>query len=187
MPRHNAATQSRSRSLNARQASASLEAFVDALLPGDSLFPAASRVGVHHALAERLRAHHGSDAVTQLIALLADGKQDFARLSPQQRAHVVRRLERDEPDRFAFVRAATYFAYYQHPLVVQAIRQLGHDYNDSPQPDGYAMPAFDPHINAPRRKRGFYKKSDEVARVNTESLANLLSDLPRYPASKNER
>jgi len=171
-------------SLNVRKASESLAALVDVLLPGDSLFPAASQTGAHQMLAERLRAHQGADAVERLIASLADERRAFADLAPDQRIKVVRRLERAEPNFFAFVRAATYFAYYQHPLVVQAVRRLGHDYNDAPQPDGYSMPAFDPQVNAPQHRRGFYKKTDEVAPVDTSSLDELLGELPRYPTSQ---
>ncbi|MCS7057069.1 MAG: hypothetical protein NZM18_12950 [Thermoflexales bacterium] len=167
--------------LNPRQLSEALEAFVDTLLPGDSLFPAASQVGAQHVLAERLRAHHGNDAVERLVTRLAEGGKDFVALSSQERARSVRRLERDEPTLFAFVRAATYFAYYQHPSVVRAVRKLGHDYNDAPQPQGYAMPAFDPEVNAPKHRRGFYKKTEEMAPVDTSALDDLLAGLPRYP------
>ncbi|MFC1464165.1 MAG: hypothetical protein ACFLMY_04880 [Candidatus Brachytrichaceae bacterium NZ_4S206] len=165
-----------------RRLSEVLEALVDTLLPGDSLFPAASQVGTQHVLAERLRAHHGGDAVEQLVALLADEGRAFTALALQERVRVVRRLERSEPALFAFVRAATYFAYYQHPSVVRAVRRLGHDYNDAPQPQGYAMPAFDPAVNAPKHHRGFYKKTEEIKPVDTSSLADLLNGLPRYPA-----
>ncbi|MCS6849158.1 MAG: hypothetical protein RMN52_15750 [Anaerolineae bacterium] len=170
--------------MNPRQISESLEAFVDTLLPGDALFPPASQVGAQHLLAERLRAHRGSDAVERLVALLADEGRAFIDLAPQERVRAVRRLERSEPELFAFVRAATYFAYYQHPSVVRAVRRLGHDYNDAPQPQGYAMPAFDPAINAPKHRRGFYKKTEEITPVDTSSLADLLSGLPRYPAQQ---
>lgn len=163
-----------------RQSSEVLEAFVDTLLPGDSLFPAASQVGAQHVLAERLRTHHGNDAIERLIALLSEQGRGFASLSEQERVHAVRRLERSEPTLFTFARAATYFAYYQHPSVVLAVRKLGHDYNDAPQPQGYAMPAFDPAINAPKHHRGFYKKTEEMSPVDTSSLEDLLSGLPRY-------
>lgn len=171
--------------LNPRQVSEALEAFVDTLLPGDSLFPPASQVGAQHMLAERLRAYHGSDAVERLVRLLSNDGQSFAALPPQARVRSVRRLERDEPVLFAFVRAATYFAYYQHPSVVRAIRKLGHDYNDAPQPQGYTMPAFDPAINAPKHQRGYYKKTEEIAPVDTSALDDLLSGLPRYSSWRN--
>lgn len=172
------------KSLEPRHISETLAAFVDILLPGDALFPPASQVGAQHILAERLRAHRGSDAVERLVELLADEGGAFADLAPRDRTRVVRRLERDEPDLFAFVRAATYLAYYQHPSVVRAVRKLGHDYNEAPQPQGYAMPAFDPAVNAPKHQRGFYKKTEEMQPVDTSSLAELLSGLPRYPAKR---
>lgn len=168
--------------LSPRQISESLEAFVDTLLPGDALFPPASQVGAQHLLAERLRTHRGSDAVEQLATSLADEGRAFTDLTPQERVRAVRRLERNAPELFAFARAAVYFAYYQHPSVVRAVRRLGHDYNDAPQPQGYAMPAFDPAINAPKHRRGFYKKTEEIVPVDTSSLADLLNGLPRYPS-----
>ncbi|GIV84201.1 MAG: hypothetical protein KatS3mg052_1208 [Candidatus Roseilinea sp.] len=134
-------------------------------------------------LAERLRAHHGSDAVERVIALLQDNAgQAFAARPSSQRVRLVRRLEHTEPTLFAFIRMATYMAYYQHPAVIRAIRRLGHDYNDAPQPSGYHMPAFDPNVDAPRHQRGFYKKTEEITPVDTSSLAAQLSGLPRYPA-----
>ncbi len=183
----NSGAASRKKSLNPRRLSETLEAFVDVLLPGDSLFPSASQVGAQHTLAERLRAHHGGDAVERLVALLADRGRDFVVLLPQERVRAVRRLERAEPALFAFIRAATYFAYYQHPTVVRAVRRLGHDYNDAPQPQGYTMPAFDPAIDAPKHQRGFYKKTDEVAPVDTSSLTDLLSGLPQYVSQPRRR
>lgn len=174
--------QAKVKPLAPRRLSEVLEALVDTLLPGDSLFPAASQVGAQHVLAERLRAHHGNEAIERLIELVSDRGRDFIHLSTQERVRVVRRLERTEPILFAFVRAATYFAYYQHPSVVRAVRKLGHDYNDAPQPQGYAMPAFDAAINTPKHPRGFYKKTEEIVPVDTSALDDLLSGLPRYPA-----
>ncbi len=164
------------------QLSETLHVLVDVLIPGDSLFPPASQVGVQHALAERLRAHQSEDAIDRLVTTLSIERRAFTRLSPQERVRAVRRLERTDPGLFAFIRTATYFAYYQHPLVVRAIRQLGYEYNDAPQPRGYAMPPFDPALDAPSHQRGFYKKTEDVSRVDTSSLDEMLSGLPRYPS-----
>ena len=166
-----------------RQLSELLQAFVDILIPGDSLFPAASQVGVHQSLAERVRAHH-EGGIDKLAGMLARGEKPFTALSPQQRIGAVRRFERADPEFFNFVLATVYFAYYQHPLVVRAIRQLGHEYNDAPQPRGYLMPAFDPQLDAPKHSRGYYKRTHEVVPVDTSVLETLLKDLPRYSSAE---
>jgi len=165
-----------------RQVAEDLEAFVDTLIPGDALFPSASQAGVHQVLAERLRVYR-TDSIDQLISTLDNNGSSFKACSPQQRVRVVRRLERSEPEFFAFILSAVYLAYYQHPLVVRAIRWLGHEYNDAPQPAGYSMPVFDPQVDAPKHGRGFYKKTHEIKRLDTSKLETLLGDLPRYPNS----
>ncbi len=165
-----------------RQLAEDLEAFVDTLIPGDALFPSASQVGVHQVLAERMRVYR-ADSIDQLISALADDGSSFKTRSPQQRVRIVRRLERAEPEFFAFILSAVYLAYYQHPLVVRAIRWLGHEYNDAPQPEGYSMPVFDPQLDAPKHGRGFYKKTHEIKRLDTSGLEAFLGDLPRYPSS----
>jgi hypothetical protein len=143
-----------------------LAALVDLLLPGDDLFPPASTVGAQALLAERIRQGFGPTGVADVVArLTADGEL----------AAAVVRLERDDPALFAFLYAATCFAYYQNPAVIAAIRALGHDYNDAPQPDGYDMPRFDftPGANVPMNPRGTFKWTDLIEPVNISGLAHL--------------
>lgn len=154
-----------------------LRAFVDVLLPGDDLFPAASEVGAHGLLAERLRQQHGPDAFDRVGAALAaaSGGRSLAQLPNEEQIVAVQRLEREEPALFDVLRTILYYSYYGSPLVVRAIRALGHDYNDAPQPRGYPMTPFDPTpgVNAPATPRGSYKRTAEVTRINLRGVPGL--------------
>ena len=145
-----------------------LRAFADVLIPGDGDFPAASAAGAHGLLAERLRETGGAEAVAALANTLdRAGEAPFLDLDAAGRVDAVRAVELAEPAMFALVRTILYFSYYQHPLVVQAIRGMGFTYNDAPQPLGYAhaMAPFDPRRNLPSVPRGSYKRTEEIARV----------------------
>ena len=56
-----------------------------------------------------------------------------------------------------------------------AIRALGHDYNDAPQPNGYVLPLFDftPGVNVPMNPKGTFKWTDWIEPVDISSLADL--------------
>jgi hypothetical protein len=154
---------------------ATLAAFVDTLIPGDDLFPAASTVGTQGHLADRLRALVGPDAVAEAVSPLdADGRP-FVSLSPEERVAAVRRLESDEPEQFALLRSTTYYAYYASPTVVECIRALGFVYNHAPQPEGYELPPFDPApgADAPLHPRGHYKRTDEMTPIDISGLSVL--------------
>ena len=152
-----------------------LAAFVDTLLPGDDLFPAASAAGTHGLLADRVRKMLGNEALTDLVTALTHDGKSLPRQAAEERLASVRRLEQDLPDRFAFLRAATYYAYYQSPSVTAAIRALGHDYHDAPQPLGYALAPFDPTpgVDAPAVPRGWYKRTEDVTRIDVSGLPVL--------------
>ena len=143
---------------------------MDILIPGDDLFPKASAVGAHYWLLDKLRETFGSEGVDAVIAALTADRTFLADLAMEQQVEIARRFEQDKPELFVFVRAATYFGYYQSPLVVRAIRQLGHDYNDAPQPNGYVLPPFDPLQNLPKQPRGYYKPTNEITRVNLSGI-----------------
>ena len=151
---------------------AALATLVDVLMPGDDLFPAASSVGTQGHLANRLRERAGSEGLSLLLETLGP---DFAGAPFADRERTVRRLEDGHPALFALVRMAAYTAYYAAPAVIDAIRALGHEYNDAPQPRGYEMRRFDPTPGAdlPAEPRGSYLTTDEVARVDTSALADL--------------
>ena len=153
-----------------------LRDLVDVLIPGDDLFPAASAAGAHGLLAERfaLAPWTGGDRPRHRRAQRERWRSVIHRaLSPAKRIDAVRQLEREEPQLFDTLRTVLYYSYYQSPLVVRAIRALGHDYNDAPQPRGYAMIPFDPTpgVNVPATPRGGYKRTHEITRVDRDPIA----------------
>jgi hypothetical protein len=152
-----------------------LAAFVDTLIPGDDLFPPASVTGAQALLTERIRMRYGREGFSRVLAVL-DGDGFFREASPDKRVETVRGLEREDSELFRFLRFATYFAYYQQPAVIAAIRELGHDYNETPQPLGYELPPFDPARHLPATPRGSYKATGDIVRIDLSGLADL--DLP---------
>jgi hypothetical protein len=151
---------------------------VDTLIPGDDLFPPASVAGAHGLLAERVRVRYGNDVFARIVATL-DGAGSFCDATPQARVAAVRQLEMDDPELFAFLRFATYFAYYQQPAVVAAIQSLGHDYNVTPQPLGYELPPFDPDRHLPRAPRGSYKATEAIVPIDLSGLSDLALPVKR--------
>ncbi len=142
---------------------------VDVLVPGDDLFPPASVAGAHGLLAERLRDRLGVDGVDDVLDALAvaTGGVSITTLAADERVTAVQRLEANEPALFAVMINALYYSYYQSPLVVSAVRNLGVEYNDAPQPRGYAMQPFvpTPGVGVPSQPHGFYLQTDQVRRV----------------------
>lgn len=112
---------------------------VDAMIPGDASFPKASDVGVHGTLAFRLRELHGHGAHDDLLKAIGEARGKAA----------VERIEQDQPELFAAVRMIVYLSYYEQPPVIEAVRALGHVYNDAPQPKGYDLDPFDPSSDLP--------------------------------------
>lgn len=149
---------------------AELAALCDTMLPGDQRFPSATAVGAQGVTMDRLRTLAGQDGLDRIVSRLRDcggpltGAADLA--------GVVSAFETAEPDLFGMLRLALFTAYYESPAVVRAIRALGHDYNDAPQPRGYRMPAFDASdpLNAPAHSRGFYVATQDVTQVDPTSL-----------------
>jgi hypothetical protein len=137
-----------------------IAAFVDALIPGDGDFPPAATLGIQAVTAARLREGLGPEAPGRLAALLAGAAYRSGDMVAALRA-----LEAAEPDLFGAALAATYLAYYESPAVVRVLRALGHDYNDAPQPLGYAMAPFDPATDAPGHGRGRWVATEAVTRL----------------------
>jgi len=142
---------------------------VDVLLPGDDVFPSASSVGAHGVMAARLREVCGPEAPAALaLAFISHG----GLLEPIEAA---KQIETKAPMLFETSLVALYYAYYETPLVIAAIRSLGHVYNDAPQPKGYTMRHFNPAIDLPARARGHFVASSEVSRVDLTSIDFVLS------------
>lgn len=149
---------------------AELAALCDTLLPGDDRFPSATAVGSHGVAADRIRARAGQQGLDAILAgLRASGGPLGA---AADRTAVVAAFERTHPDLFGLVRLALFTAYYESPVVVRAVRALGHVYNDAPQPLGYAMLPFDPTdpLNAPGHRRGGFVATADVRRVDLSGL-----------------
>jgi len=112
---------------------------VDAMIPGDGRFPKASNVGVQGVLANRLRELQGPNAHHDLLTAIGKARGKAA----------VEKIEQDYPDLFATIRMIVYLAYYEQPAVIDAVRSLGHIYNDAPLPKGYDLDPFDATIDLP--------------------------------------
>lgn len=152
-----------------------LSTLLDTLIPGDDLFPSASVAGATGLVFDRLRALEGEQFVEELLGYLtqAAGGREFARLPVEERTQLVARLERERPAWFEQLRFVTYLSYYQLPPVVRAVRALGFDYNEAPQPRGYVMEPFDPAQDLPRQARGSYVPTDAVQRIDLSGLGDL--------------
>jgi hypothetical protein len=149
-----------------------LAALVDALLPGDEAFPSASQAGVHIKLEERAHRYIGDgflDAI--LIKVSAAGTSNDALTS------ALAAMEKNAAGDFDLLLGVVYPAYYENLAVKEAIRGLGHAYNDQPQPSGHFLQPFDPSnkFEKPVHKRGSFVATDKVRRVDHASLGNLLN------------
>ena len=151
-------------------------ALVDVLIPGDAGFPSASAAGVHGLVIDRLRGRLGSEVLEEIATALG-GASGFLRGTDTERVEAVGRLEVDDPALFSELRFCAYFSYYESPVVIGVLRRLGHDYNDAPQPLGYAMQPFDPTPGAdlPRIPRGSYKQTDDITRIDISAIPDLES------------
>lgn len=148
-----------------------LALLVDVLIPGDDLFPPASAAGAQGLLADRLRERLGLDGVDQVLTALATATGgSLADLDAEAQVAAVARFQEQEPSLFALMLNTLYYSYYQLPLVVQAIRELGIVYNDAPLPLGYDLPPFEPipGVTMPSEPRGFYLATDEVKRIDSD-------------------
>jgi hypothetical protein len=145
-----------------------LVAVLDTLLPGGEGFPSASTVDTSAFLLDQL----GPGALQEWLLPLLSGLDDaaggdFAAGSAEQRDPLLQQLEAAQPLPFARLLALAYYSYYAQPAVIAAIQTLGHDYNQTPQPLGYAMAPFDPTnpTHLPAVPRGTYLRTLDMARV----------------------
>jgi hypothetical protein len=156
-------------------APAELALLVDVLLPGDELFPAASKVGVQALLASRLEQLHGASAVNELARAIADAGGPLGVLDEAGRNAAAAKMQRRYAALFDDVVRVTYLAYYESPLVQDAIRALGFTYHAHPLPGGYGpqIGRFDPALDSPPHGRGSYKCTEDVRRVPLDGLRLL--------------
>jgi hypothetical protein len=157
-----------------RERAAVLETLAAVLLPGDALFPGGASVGVQGRLAERLCDLEGEralDAVIEAVGGLAEASPGDARRD------IVLAFETAAPALFATVRMIAFTAYYESPLVQEAICALGFAYNATPLPKGYGIRRFDLERDRPTHGRGHYVPTDQVKRVD---LGGLDLEEPRH-------
>ena len=145
-----------------------LKHLVDGLIPGEGPWPSASAVGVQGLLAQRILEEWGEGEITEIVHAIAkagdlsgDPDHDHATLS---------RFEAEDPDRFERLRVATVLAYYEHPIVMEAIQRTGRPYALRPHVTGYPMPPFDPARDIPRHGRGSYIPTDAVRPLDIAGL-----------------
>lgn len=143
---------------------------VDALIPGNQNWPSASSVGVHGLLLSRLVEEWGEEEPRLVAnALLAAGGP-LAGHDAAARKQIVERFETTQPDLFAQLRAAVVLAYYESPVVAEAIRGLGRPYLLRPHLMGYPSRPFDTKRDTPAHQRGSYVATDQVKPVDLSGI-----------------
>jgi hypothetical protein len=117
-----------------------LALMLDALLPGGEGFPPASAIG----LADWLDGHPDwAEAAQAVLAALPEG---FAQGEPAARAGMLRDVETVDSALFGRMLTGVYSGYYIHPAVRAVIAARTGYPARPPQPEGYALPAFDPAL-----------------------------------------
>lgn len=128
---------------------ATLEAVLDALLPGGEGFPAAGAVG----LADWIRAEARFAApVEAVVSRLTRGADLPAALAA---------LEKSDPDGFGLLITAAYSGYYSNPAVLEVVETRTGYKSGPPQPGGYDLPEFDADIlSVPKTHAPSYRDPD---------------------------
>ncbi|HEY8283604.1 MAG TPA: gluconate 2-dehydrogenase subunit 3 family protein [Chloroflexota bacterium] len=145
-----------------------LTAVLDTLLPGGEGFPSASGAGTGVFLLDQIGPGARQEWLLPLLTGLDDAAGgDFTVRTAEQRTTLLQQCEAVQPLPFARLLALAYYSYYAQPAVIAVIQALGHDYNQTPQPLGYAMAPFDPvnPTHLPAVPRGTYKRTLDMARV----------------------
>ncbi|MGH2457871.1 MAG: gluconate 2-dehydrogenase subunit 3 family protein [Chloroflexota bacterium] len=133
-----------------------LKAALNRIIPADDRFPGAGDLGGADAI-ERSTGSSASRRRTLLDGLcqidLTAWREDdraFAALPAERQDHVLRLVERASPVFFDRLVALAYRAYYVNPEIVRLVGAP----TRPPQPEGYALPPFDPARLENVRKRG---------------------------------
>jgi hypothetical protein len=159
--------------LSPLEAARLLRDLVEVMIPGDGEWPSAADVGCHGLIGIRLVELLGEAGFDGMIAALVECGAPFAGRTPDDREAIIARFEASDAKRFAKLRLALYTGYYEHPAVVAAVASLGMPYLARPVLGGYELPPFDPARDAPRQKRGFYVRTEDVKRVDLSGLPHL--------------
>jgi hypothetical protein len=119
-----------------------LSAALDVLLPGDATFPAASAVALAERLLDQPFLAEASLPAADRLGLA------FVEQDPAARIEAVAALERAEPALFGRFLTAAYSGYYTTPAVLEVVEKVSGYAAHPPQPEGYALPPFDPALLA---------------------------------------
>lgn len=151
-------------------------ALIDTMIPGDADFPSASEADIAALVASRAAEMHGPAFLAGLRRALDRDGAPFAAAEEGERGARLAAHERAKPSDVQAVCVVLYLSYYGAAPVKAAIRLMGLQYPDAPQPGGYVMSPFDPAdpIEAPVHRRGHFVATDAVARVTTEGLGDLM-------------
>lgn len=152
-----------------------LTALIDTMIPGEGDFPSASEAGIVGLIARRALEMHGANFLAGLAEAL---DRDGAPFSAADKDERIARLQAHESFRPADIQAlcvVLYLSYYGSAPAKAAIRRMGLQYPDAPQPGGYRMSLFNPSdpMEAPLHRRGTFVPTERVERVSVEGLGNL--------------
>jgi hypothetical protein len=150
-----------------------LRDLVDAMIPGEGGWPAASLVGVQGILGMRLLETLGEQCLEDIEEALAACGGPLDRLGEADRIEVLQRLESQKPKLLALLRTATYLAYYESPSVIRQVQSLGQPYKAIPGIDGYPMTKFDLERDRPRHNRGHHVPTADVQPLDISGLPHL--------------
>jgi hypothetical protein len=96
---------------------------LDALVPPSGDFPGAGAVALDYVLATAAASPDCDALLRRALRAIAEavGARDFASMGEDDRETALRRAEQAEPEAFAALVRQTYFGYYGHPAVVEAL------------------------------------------------------------------
>jgi hypothetical protein len=129
-----------------------LSAVVDTLLPGGSdtsPLPSGTAAGVTEKLAQRL-VGAAREVILEAIASAAGGEDAFLRLSSDDRATTLGRVEAEMRGSFQAFVTLLLQDYYEAEIVLLAMGWRA----EPPQPRGHLLPEFDEALLAPVKRRG---------------------------------
>lgn len=151
-------------------------ALIDTMIPGDGDFPSASEAGVAAMVAARLAERQGPAFLDGLRGALDCSDAPFAGADERERVDRLTAHEAARPSDIQAICVVLYLSYYGSAPVKSAIRRMGWQYPEAPQPGGYLMSPFDPAdpLEAPVHRRGHFVTTDGVTRASVEGLGNLM-------------
>lgn len=133
-----------------------LRAALNRIIPADSTRPGAGDLGVADSIERSARSSASRrraflDGLGQVdLASWHECDRAFTDLSSDRQDHVLRLVEQSNPSFFDELVTYTYRGYYVNSTIVQLVGAPPRP----PQPEGYALPPFDPSRLANVRKRG---------------------------------